>query len=119
MVEPKPCRARGPRDRVTGILRCVEFNHRYWGVAAPLWLLATVIFAVVAAVASPTWQEAVYFAFSWGLFALGLWWFLATVRTYRAGERAESPQAILDARLARGEITIDEYRRLKDAMGNS
>jgi len=96
----------------------VEFNRRYWGIAVPLWLLASVTFGVIAAVASPTWQDAVFFAFSWGLFVWALWWALATVRTYRAGERAQSPEAILDARLAKGEITMDEYQRLKEAMGH-
>ena len=97
----------------------MDFDERYWEIALPLWFLASAIFAVVAAVASPTWQDAVLFAFSWGLFAIALWWAAATVRTYRVGERAQAPEAVLDARLASGEITIDEYQRLKEAIGRS
>lgn len=82
----------------------------------PVWLVACGVCAVVAAVASPTLGNVLGFALGWGVFAVALWWTLATVRTYRAGEQAQSPKAILDARLANGEISIDEYHQLRDAL---
>ena len=35
----------------------------------------------------------------------------------REDANAETPQQILDRRLARGEINTDEYARLRDALG--
>jgi uncharacterized membrane protein len=39
-----------------------------------------------------------------------------TVRIYRIGERAQSPEFILKARLAKGEISADAYQRLRDTV---
>jgi hypothetical protein len=95
----------------------VTFNQRYWSIVLPLWLVASTGLALIAAVASPTWQDVVAFAFGWGIFTVALWWTLDAVRTHRAGERAQSPGTILDERLAKGEISADDYQRLKEVMG--
>jgi membrane protein implicated in regulation of membrane protease activity len=94
----------------------LSFNERYWTIALPVWLIASGICAVVAAVGSPTWADAVAFAFGWGVFAIALWWTLDTVRKYRAGERAKDPRAILDERLASGEVSVEEYRERRQAL---
>ena len=98
------------------ILHEVSFNERYWRVVFPVWVVASTGCAAVAAVTSVTWAEAVTFAFGWGLFAVALWWTLDTVRAYIWGQQADSPEAILKARLARGEISTEEYERLRDTL---
>jgi uncharacterized membrane protein len=102
--------------RPAAIIDQVSFNERYWRAVLPLWVVASLGCAMVAAVSSLTWADAVTFAFGWGLFALALWWTLDTVRTHRRGEQADSPEGVLKARLARGEITADEYRQLRDTL---
>jgi thiosulfate reductase cytochrome b subunit len=92
--------------------RAVTFTRRYWLVALSLWLAACLVLAVAAAVSAPTWTDVVAFAFGWGLFAVVLWWTLATVRTQRAGERVRSIEAALDEQLARGEISAEQHERL-------
>jgi uncharacterized membrane protein len=67
---------------------------------------------VAAALSAPTWTDVVAFAIGWGLFALVLWWTLATVRAQRAGQRVRSIEAALDERLARGEISAEQHERL-------
>ncbi len=90
----------------------MTFNRRYWLVALSLWLAACVVLAVAAAVSAPTWTEVVAFAFGWGLFAVVLWWTLATVRTQRAGARVRSIEAALDEQVASGEISAEQHERL-------
>ncbi len=90
----------------------MTFNRRYWSIALPLWLAACVVLAVAAALSAPTWTDVVAFAFGWGLFAVVLWWTLATVRTQRAGERVRSIESALDQRLASGEISTEQHERL-------
>jgi uncharacterized membrane protein len=90
----------------------VTFNRRYWSIALSLWLAACVVLAVAAAVSAPTWTDVVAFAFGWGLFAVVLWWVLATVRTQRAGERVRSIERALDEQLAGGEISAEQHERL-------
>lgn len=88
----------------------MTFNRRYWSIALPLWLAACVVLAVAAALSAPTWTDVVAFAFGWGLFAVVLWWTLATVRTQRAGERVRSIESALDQRLASGEISTEDRK---------
>jgi uncharacterized membrane protein len=92
--------------------RAVNFNRRYWSIALPLWFAACLVLAVAAAFSAPTWTDVVAFAFGWGLFAVALWWTLATVRTQRAGEHVRSIEAALDERLASGEISAEQHERL-------
>ena len=94
----------------------MTFTQRYWAAAVPLWPLATGVVAVVAALGSPTWADLVAFAFGWGMFAFALWWALDTARSYQAGQLTTSPGAILDRRLASGEISVDEYERRRQAL---
>jgi uncharacterized membrane protein len=90
----------------------VTFNRRYWSFALVLWLAACLVLALAAAISAPTWTDVVAFAFGWGLFAVALWWVLATVRTQRAGERVRAIEAALDERLASGEISAEQHARL-------
>jgi membrane protein implicated in regulation of membrane protease activity len=90
----------------------VTFNRRYWSIALSLWLAACVVLAVAAALSAPTWTDVVAFAVGWGVFAVVLWWTLATVRTQRARERVRSIEAALDQRLASGEISAEQHQRL-------
>jgi thiosulfate reductase cytochrome b subunit len=92
--------------------RAVSFNRRYWSIAVPLWLAACLALAVAAVVSAPTWTDVVAFAAGWALFAVVLWWTLATVRTQRAGQRIRSVEAALDERLATGEISAEQHERL-------
>ena len=63
--------------------------------------------------------------FGWMGFGGILWIVLIVVVIWavvRAGTRtttasADSARAILDARLARGELPIEEYRKLREALG--
>jgi len=90
----------------------MTFNRRYWSIALSLWLAACLVLAVAAAVSAPTWTDAAAFALGWGLFAVVLWWTLATVRTQRAGERVRSIERALDEQLASGEISAEQHQRL-------
>ncbi len=90
----------------------MTFNRRYWSIALPLWLAACLVLAVAAAVSAPTWTDVVAFAFGWGLFAVVLWWTLATVRTQRAGQRVRSIERALDEQLDRGEISAEQHQRV-------
>ena len=90
----------------------MTFTRRYWSVALSLWLAACLALAVAAAVSAPTWTDVVAFAAGWALFAVVLWWTLATVRTQRAGERVRSIEAALDEQLARGKISAEQHERL-------
>ncbi|HEX5197265.1 MAG TPA: hypothetical protein VFW26_08670, partial [Gaiellales bacterium] len=67
----------------------MTFNRRYWSVAPSLWLAACLV-----------------------LFAVVLWWTLATVRTQRAGERVRSIEVALDEQLDRGEISAEQHEWL-------
>lgn len=53
----------------------------------------------------------------WGLIALAIY---AVVRlaTHPAGAGDGHARRVLDERLARGEIDVDEYRRLRDLMSS-
>jgi uncharacterized membrane protein len=92
------------------------FGIRYLEIAGGIWVVACTIVWLLAAVASPTWEDAVAFTFSWAICLGALWWTLDTVRTYRRGEQATTPEAILDERLARGEIDVEEYEKRKSAL---
>jgi putative membrane protein len=48
------------------------------------------------------------------LWAFVIWALAAVLRTRGHDER--SPREVLDRRLAAGEITVEEYERLRDAM---
>lgn len=53
----------------------------------------------------------------WGLVVWAIWYFLTTgTRRPERGGRPGDARAILDERLARGEINTEEYRRLRDLM---
>ena len=75
----------------------------YWGGGVHWWgwLLGTI--AMVA---------------FWGLVIWAIWYFVTAV-TRRPEDRSQArsdPKAILDERLARGEIDAEEYRRLRDVL---
>ena len=66
----------------------------------------------------------VWMVLLWGLIAAAIVWFVTTV-TRRSGEgvagssapaNRETPEEILDRRLASGEIDPAEYRRIKDEL---
>lgn len=53
----------------------------------------------------------------WVAIAWGIWYFVTNLtRTSDRGRRPSDAKAILDERLARGEIDAEEYRRLRDLM---
>lgn len=55
----------------------------------------------------------------WALVIYGIVWLLrggGQDVPQRDVQRAESPREILERRLARGEISIEEYRRLSEAL---
>lgn len=47
-----------------------------------------------------------------GVAALAVW----LVRQTRSGAGRSDPRTVLDERLARGEIDVDEYRRIKEEL---
>ncbi len=56
----------------------------------------------------------------WGLIIWAVWYLVASLgrRPEREGPRSgQDPRRILDERLARGEIDSEEYRRLRDLLG--
>jgi uncharacterized membrane protein len=57
----------------------------------------------------------VFFAVTSALFFLALWWSIDTMRPYWLGE-GPSAKELLDRRLARGEISEEQYDRLKSRM---
>ncbi len=55
----------------------------------------------------------------WGVAIWAVWYFVTAV-THRPEDRPThggDPNRILDERLARGEIDAEEYRRLRDLLG--
>jgi putative membrane protein len=55
----------------------------------------------------------------WGLLIWGIYALISTaVRRPGDREHGGDPGRILDARLARGEIDAEEYRRLRDLIGS-
>jgi putative membrane protein len=68
------------------------------------------------------WQAGLMWLGMIAFWALLFWGVFAVVNesTRRTSERppaARDAQQILDERLAKGEIDVEEYRRLRDAMG--
>lgn len=64
--------------------------------------------------AAPWWHWLSMAAF-WGAILLTALW--ATIRLFPAGPAATpSARAILDERFARGELELDEYRRLRQEL---
>ncbi|MDA8046279.1 MAG: SHOCT domain-containing protein [Actinomycetota bacterium] len=57
----------------------------------------------------------------WGLLIWGLWYFFTGMSRSSPPEPPMAPPAkqILDERLARGELTPEDYRRLRDLMTGS
>jgi putative membrane protein len=49
--------------------------------------------------------------------ALILWLLSPTTGASQHGDSRESPNEILDRRLASGELTIEQYRQLRDTLG--
>ena len=90
----------------------MTFNRRYWSIALSLWLAACAVLAAAAARAGPSWTDVAAFALGWGLFAVVLWWTLATVRAQRAREHVRSIETALNERLASGEISAEQHERL-------
>ncbi len=53
----------------------------------------------------------------WGLVVWGIWYFVTSAtRQSDHWRQPRDAKAILDERLARGEIDVDEYRRLREVM---
>jgi uncharacterized membrane protein len=55
-----------------------------------------------------------------GLIVAAIWWIAQAATNQRApGQKADAlkaPRELLDERLARGEITVEQYRELKKAL---
>jgi uncharacterized membrane protein len=55
-----------------------------------------------------------------GLIVLGIWWFVQAAsqksQSTRSAQGSDTPRQLLDARLASGEITLDQYRELRKAL---
>ena len=74
----------------------------YWGSGVHWWGWLTGLVVMVA---------------FWGLVGWAIWYFVGAVT--RRGDhdrRASGAKQVLDERLARGEIDVEEYRRLRDMM---
>jgi uncharacterized membrane protein len=69
--------------------------HFYMHMGAGWWLLASAGMLIF-----------------WGLVI----WAAAAVMRSRGAADTSSPRAILESRLARGEISIEEYQHLRDAL---
>ncbi len=52
----------------------------------------------------------------WGLIVWAIYALIASVTRRPPEERGDEPHRILDQRLASGEIDVDEYQRLRDAL---
>ena len=53
----------------------------------------------------------------WALVIYGVYWFARNPRSPSSGEdERETPDDVLKRRLAAGEITVDEYDRLREAI---
>lgn len=64
--------------------------------------------------AAPWWHW-LWMAAFWGVILIGALW--ATHRLFPTGTSSPpSPRAILDERLARGELDVEEYRRLRQEL---
>lgn len=64
--------------------------------------------------AAPWWHW-LWMAAFWGVILVGALW--ATNRLFPAGTSTpSSPRALLDERLARGELDVEEYRRLRQEL---
>jgi putative membrane protein len=62
---------------------------------------------------APWWHWLSMAAFWLVVVLLAIW---ATTRLFPAGDPPPSSQRILDERLARGELDLDEYRLLRDEL---
>lgn len=55
----------------------------------------------------------------WALVVWAIWYFVtAVVRHPESARRNGNPKGILDERLARGEIGVEEYRRLRELLAS-
>lgn len=52
----------------------------------------------------------------WGLVIFGIVWLFREFGSSRRGGRADDPRAILDRRLAAGEITVREYEQRRKLL---
>ena len=66
--------------------------------------------------AAPWWHWLSMAAF-WSAVVLAALW--ATTRLFPAATPKDPARQILDERLARGELEVDEYRRLRQELGTS
>jgi putative membrane protein len=68
------------------------------------------------------WQVVLMWVLMIGFWALVVWAVYAVVtglaRRSERGATADGPYQILDARLARGEIDAEQYRRLRDLLAS-
>jgi putative membrane protein len=62
---------------------------------------------------APWWHWLSMAAFWLVLVLVAIW---ATTRLFPAGDPPPSARALLDERLARGELDVDEYRRLRHEL---
>jgi putative membrane protein len=62
---------------------------------------------------APWWHWLSMAAFWLMILLIAIW---ATTRLFPAGDPPLSARAILDERLARGELDVDEYRRLRHEL---
>lgn len=55
----------------------------------------------------------------WALVILGIVWLVRTLGGEPARSRAISATEVLERRLAEGDISVDEYRQRRDALGGT
>jgi len=60
---------------------CVTWSGRYWTIALAAWLFATVGGVVWALATSSPWIKPMTWSGGWLLFAIALWWAIATMRS--------------------------------------
>ena len=55
-----------------------------------------------------------------GLIIVGIWWIAQAATNQRTSSprapEAQTPRNVLDERLARGDVTVEQYRELKKAL---
>ncbi|MDA8268578.1 MAG: SHOCT domain-containing protein [Actinomycetota bacterium] len=55
----------------------------------------------------------------WGLVVWAIWYLVTALARPQHGQRAGDAKMILDERLARGEIDVAEYQRLRDLLAGN
>src|SRR5262245_28912598 len=95
----------GPCERGLGKAPCPRRRCSpmmwYWGTGAPWWGWLLGCFGMVMFL---------------GLVILGIWYVVTHAVPGSESPQPDGARAVLDNRLARGEVDTDEYARLRDAI---